>query len=1057
MITIIILILFSTFITVTIISPAFANSSSCQCSLTNLDDMKLFYDDNMDLEIILNVQSWDNMEVTCKSTEELEDFKYSSKSPGKTMNSLSISSCVLSDITSLKNFVKKLGIVETKTFRLQTFQKNNTLLTREHLNGISNVKELVLSYNNLFNVSSDLFEDFPQLEKLDLSHNRLTLLPRNIFDATLNLTHIDLGKNDIITVNLRLFYSLQYVQHLDLGDNRLRYIQEDTFTLLETLKSLSLRANKLNKIPGRLFRQLKQLETIDISHNSFLDIEQHTFYTNKDLRQIMFHNNNISLVTLPEYIFSNLRKLEEIYLNNNGFKHLSESLFWNSPLLKYIHLENNLIAYLRESTFKGLKSLTELNMENNRLRYIEQEALLSLKNLRIAKFSNNQLRLGKGSRELSPFSNNHFQELHLSNNSIRKFFPDWSSSNNLTFLNLSHNIIRIVSDSAIYHTKKRDVVILIDHNPMFCDCHMYDLVRYYRDEMPEYVKNYVEINPGELVCIQPAGTIGPKVKEFNTTNYICTEFEYFGQGSSCPYGCICTVRPKDKTRILDCSNLNMSEFVIDEKRFQFVNNYSLILNLTGNALTRIPSIETLESYNVTNLLLSNNFISKITVDQLPKNLTVLQLHNNDMESIDSDVIKHFNSSFFTDLTLSGNPIICDCDVEDLFFFVKLKGFSFKDLRKLKCKNMNIPMYYISFDNICSPVLGLKEEEVLNEGETSVHSKRYGKTIDSLLIRSCVLSNTTSLDKFVKKLGIVESHTFSFQSFKTNNTLLTREHLKGISNVKELILSYNNLSNISIDFFVDFSELEKLDLSHNNLTQLNDIFNATPHLKYLDLNKNNIYSMSPTLFYKLEELEHLDLGYNRLRNIHGSTFNKQESLKSLSLKANGMTDVSLELFSELKNLKTIDISYNNFVSIPQDLFLKNKHLRRILFHNNTIDLKTVPDYIFANLEKLEEVNLNKVGILYLPDSLFYYSPSLKYFYFENNLLISLRHTYFRALKNLEVLKLNNNLIREIPERIFTDLGKLKILDLSMNNIYNITRHVINQFIEELFVLDFFLQI
>ncbi|KAI4487757.1 hypothetical protein M0802_011862 [Mischocyttarus mexicanus] len=784
--TIILIILFGIITTINTNSSACENSLNCQCSLTSLDEINMVLEDNIGIEVMVDVLSWDGLEVVCEDTKQLEDFNYSSIPPGKTINSLSIISCVLSDLTSLEKFVKKLGIVESHTFSFQSFKTNNTLLTREHLKGISKVKELILSYNNLSNISSEFFVDFPELEKLDLSHNNFTHF-NDIFDATPNLKHLDLNNNNIHSMSSTFFNKLLNLESLDLGYNPFGDIHGSTLNKFVSLKSLSLKANKMSDLSWELFSELKKLESVDISYNSFFNVPQRLFRKNKNLRRIVFDNNYVNLVTLPDRLLTNLDKLEEIHLNNDGLSQLPECFFSDLSSLKYLNFGNNIFYFLLPTIFKGLKnlevlkinnnlieiipneifidlinlkildlsmnnidsiprdlfaslsSLTELNMENNRLKSIEQETLIPLITLSIAKFSNNQLDFLNAANDRSPFHDNHFlKELHLSNNSIEDFFIDWSRRNTLTFLNLSHNIIStipkrylhfeskqilvdlsynklsnfLIDDieaTAIHKIENLHVIVILDHNPILCDCHLYDLIRYFYNEMHTSVYNYIEIRAKNLTCVYKNGTVGPKIQELDSSTFICPENDYFQIENICQINCTCSVRPNDKTRILDCSNRNFSDFVIDVKNVYMVEGFSFILNLTGNALTKIPSLEPLKLINFTDLLLSNNRISEITIDKLPLNLKVLELHNNYITEIDSNVIKYLNPSYLNQFTLSGNPITCDCDFEDLLLFIEINRHFYEDLNNLKCEHMDIPMYDMNFKNFCSPVLGLKKE------------------------------------------------------------------------------------------------------------------------------------------------------------------------------------------------------------------------------------------------------------------------------------------------------------------------------------------------------------
>ncbi|KAI4472795.1 hypothetical protein M0804_015606 [Polistes exclamans] len=270
-------------------------------------------------------------------------------------------------------------------------------------------------------------------------------------------------------------------------------------------------------------------------------------------------------------------------------------------------------------------------------------------------------------------------------------------------------------------TGKREVMVSVGHNPLLCDCNLYDLLRYLYDDMDMNVYNYIIIKVENLKCLYPNGMEGPELNQLHYTTYKCPEHEYFGIVENCQFGCTCSIRPYDKTRILDCSNRNMSVFLIDMAKVNFVGRYPLILNLTGNVLTEIPSIENLKKINIIGLLLSNNNISQITLEKLPRSLKVLELHNNNISKFDVHVMDYLISSSFNEFTLSGNPLKCDCANEDLLEFVQLKRSHYKDLDELKCKNMDLPVYNMTIEQFCPSIspLELNYRVELNETNTEL--------------------------------------------------------------------------------------------------------------------------------------------------------------------------------------------------------------------------------------------------------------------------------------------------------------------------------------------------
>jgi Leucine-rich repeat (LRR) protein len=61
----------------------------------------------------------------------------------------------------------------------------------------------------------------------------------------------------------------------------------------------------------------------------------------------------------------------------------------------------------------------------------------------------------------------------------------------------------------------------------------------------------------------------------------------------------------------------------------------------------------------------------------------------------------------------------------------------------------------------------------------------------------------------------------------------------LSSVKVLRLSYNNIEKFDFEILKQLSSLEKLDLSHNKLSEIQNQENTSPTLLELYLNKNNI--------------------------------------------------------------------------------------------------------------------------------------------------------------------------------------------------------------------------
>ncbi|XP_043487133.1 protein toll-like [Polistes fuscatus] len=315
-----------------------------------------------------------------------------------------------------------------------------------------------------------------------------------------------------------------------------------------------------------------------------------------------------------------------------------------------------------------------------------------------------------------------------------------------------------------------------------------------------------------------------------------------------------------------------------------------------------------------------------------------------------------------------------------------------------------------------------------------------KRIQSLSFEKCGLSDDTTLRNVVRQLGVRDTHTLIFKSFKNLFGKLKRQHLQGFRSVKSLVLSDNGLTDISNNLLLDFPELEHIDLSNNNLNLPVDIFDTTLNLRRIVLISSGIDIIPVGIFYMLKNLESLNIISNNLEKIQEGTFDQLESLTSLNLANNLLSELQSKIFYKLMNLEKLDISMNNFSTIPQKLFYQNKKLQQLYLESNLQKMITLPDNLLANLTMLSGVQLNNNGFSFLPENLFWGSSSLQYIFLNDNSLVTLPKNFFRGLNQVRRLSIKNNKIEILPSKIFEDMEELGILDLSNNRIVRVSRNL-----------------
>lgn len=374
-----------------------------------------------------------------------------------------------------------------------------------------------------------------------------------------------------------------------------------------------------------------------------------------------------------------------------------------------------------------LASLTELYLNDNNLHHMNRNAFSSMNSLEIINLQNNQLTLqdefqieSMEIEAISPF--NHLislKKLNLRNNSITVIFPDWTTSLlELKLLDLSYNKIKMISTENLqFLSTKLDVIltnneifevdlkelestalsqnemieevhvnVFMDNNPIDCNCAILHFNKFLRNELTDETRKIMKITPGNLKCVKPVSLAGRLVIEVQPKELLCLLDSSQSLMKRCPNKCSCKVRPDDKTLLVDCSNANLTE-VPDLPHSVLQQFVSTELNIASNYIKELPIITSQSYSNVKIILAQNNNISKIGLENIPKDLRILDLSNNHLDKMNLSVFEMFNHTReLYELKLGGNPWKCDCENVDILSFVLAKFKIIPDLKDVKCLN-----------------------------------------------------------------------------------------------------------------------------------------------------------------------------------------------------------------------------------------------------------------------------------------------------------------------------------------------------------------------------------
>ncbi|CAF2937286.1 unnamed protein product [Rotaria sp. Silwood2] len=277
------------------------------------------------------------------------------------------------------------------------------------------------------------------------------------------------------------------------------------------------------------------------------------------------------------------------------------------------------------------------------------------------------------------------------------------------------------------------------------------------------------------------------------------------------------------------------------------------LSLADNQLKQLPLLD--KRIQLEYLNLSNNHLTFIDNGWLHKSLKILDLKFNQIESLEffNELLKinqalkqnNHNQTMINNtlqLSLHGNPIICDC------WFGSILNSSFiniTDLSLLQCNshsimNMSQDNFLCSYSQYCASDCSCCDFEACD-----CHSVCPSECLclhDSSWLNHIVQCQQRNL--FDIHIHLPE--TVTELNYEENNIEQLQPFVfVGKNLLIKLNLAKNNIKNLTNDIFCGASNLHEINLSYNRnlmikLSNINELFSCLKYLEYIILSKEQIY-------------------------------------------------------------------------------------------------------------------------------------------------------------------------------------------------------------------------
>nr|XP_022904208.1 protein toll-like [Onthophagus taurus] len=275
-------------------------------------------------------------------------------------------------------------------------------------------------------------------------------------------------------------------------------------------------------------------------------------------------------------------------------------------------------------------------------------------------------------------------------------------------------------------------------------------------------------------------------------------------------------------------------------------------------------------------------------------------------------------------------------------------------------------------------------------------------------------------------------------------------LLGVNDILSTSINLKHCSLNKISFDKKFKDVQILDVSFNDLEDVNNVFEYLINVKSLDLSHNKIKKLPEII--NLTNLTTFHLNNNDINYFNEKVFSKLENLKSLRLDINGLPPKS---FQTLINLNNLMLNVTSVLNLTSDVFKNNKLLNQIniyggkcIFYKDSLisldnlvtlvvkscKIDRVPNEFFLPLKKLTKLNLIHVGLNNWDD--FAGLQNLQFLDLTGNEIINLSPSNFN-LPSLIDLNLSKNNMKLISPKSYFNTRNLKELNLKLNNLTEIS--------------------
>ncbi|KFB50003.1 hypothetical protein ZHAS_00018044 [Anopheles sinensis] len=853
------------------------------------------------------------------------------------------------------------------------------------------------------------------IDELILENNFLPSLPGRTF-APLNILRLMLRHNGLERLSNGWLNDLdKSLVEIFIVERNLRSIPMDSLSGLRKLEAVTIQSENLKRLPD--FSGLPKLRYVNVQSGSLIELAPQHFRDLVSLETVHVTGSG-SLTRLEGGLFNDLPKLNLINLSENGISWVHLRTFVGLPSLKTLHLSGNKItdAGMIGRAVKDIHNLQVLRMDRNMISKLNEGSFVDLPSLNELYLNDNGItEIFHGAFHRTPS----LKLVHLENNYLRRVHPEsflQASGSGVEMMHLQQNEIGRVEE----------LRSLLDALPML---RFLDLSYNKLEAIPfgalrgHGTLEQLYLNQNKIRMIERDAFMAmPGLRELRLQNNSLHDqlpMPFWNlpglKGIDISYNNFRRMDPNllvgvPSLRRLDISGNALS--VIDSSAFSHTPMLETV-NISFNELSLVHSGTFRELNHMFELDAGSNRLQEF-IPGLPIAVERINLHGNQISQLPPPGSQLWDLPNLRMLDISGNQL------------TRLPRAVFKPTPQLRvlalARNQLQSIDEGSLSGLTRlEVLNLQDNRVLalhercfspleNLRELNLQGNRIEVLVDNLL------DNNALLEQFdASRNSIVEISPKAFRKSRSLQTLDLSsnqlrelpESLSGLTELREIDVSFNQITELSPNVLVSWRNLEELKVSNNKVNQLHQgSLRNLPLLQYLDLSSNELTLLEHGSLRNLPELQELVLADNKLTELKDRVFEDLPNLQAVHLQQNNLRYISPYSFYRSPSIVYLNLSANQFRSLDSVGLRSVRNLEVLDLTGNSIR-KITPNPL-RGLDWLVELKL------------------------DHNKICGIQGEPFASMPRLRVLSMRNNHMSRVPEPIFRSLrSNIAILDVDGN--------------------------